>query len=84
MIYRDGVGGPSYHEKVSRLEMPLVEEILTSGQIQPNYKPKFTYCLVDKKINTRLVEKIGNEYANPAPGTTVNTGLTQRAPGSHD
>jgi hypothetical protein len=29
IVYRDGVGGPSYHEKVSRLEMPLVEQAMT-------------------------------------------------------
>jgi len=38
------------------------------------------YTLVDKKINTRLVEKVNNSYANPAPGTTVDKGLVEHAP----
>jgi eukaryotic translation initiation factor 2C len=38
------------------------------------------YTLVDKRINTRLVEKQGDSYANPAPGTIVDTGLVEHAP----
>lgn len=83
-IYRDGVGGPSYQEKVIRFEEPAVTDAIKS--IQANYNPKILYCLVDKRINTRLVEKNGDNYSNPAPGTIVDTGLVEHvsANGSFD
>jgi hypothetical protein len=37
---------------------------------------------VDKKINTRLVEKNNDSYSNPAPGTVVDTGLVEHSPQS--
>ena len=48
--------------------------------VQANYNLKILYCLVDKKINTRLVEKNNDSYSNPAPGTVVDTGLVEHGP----
>jgi aubergine len=79
-IYRDGVGGPSYQSKVIQNEVDAVNKAIES--VTTNYNPKIIYCLIDKKINTRLVEKQGDTYANPAPGTVVNTSITEHAPGS--
>ena len=58
-IYRDGVGGPSYQKYVVEYEIPGVEALL-KGYSQ-GYAPRLLYCLVDKKINTRLIEKKNNE-----------------------
>lgn len=44
---------------------------------QAGYKPKLLYTFVDKRINTRFAEKCGDDYANPAPGTVVDTGLVE-------
>jgi len=63
---------------VIRNEEPAVTNAIK--QIQANYNPKILYCLVDKKINTRLVEKTNDTYSNPAPGTVVDTGLVEHAP----
>ena len=79
-IYRDGVGGPSYQKYVVEYEIPGVEALL-KGYSQ-GYIPRLLYCLVDKKINTRLIEKKNNDYANPAPGTTVDQGLIENCPES--
>jgi hypothetical protein len=70
---------------VIRFEEPAVTDAIKS--IQANYNPKILYCLVDKRINTRLVEKTNDaSYSNPAPGTVVDTGLVEHVPtnGSFD
>lgn len=72
-IYRDGVGGPSYQEKVIRNEIGQVLDVILN--FCPNYKPQILYTLVNKKSNTRFAEKSGEDYFNPAPGTIVDTGF---------
>ena len=62
--------------------MPAIQQAIC--EVQKNYSPKLLYTLVDKKINTRLVEKVGSDYANPAPGTTVDKGLVEHAPNGAD
>jgi hypothetical protein len=49
----------------------------------PNYRPQILYTLVDKRINTRLTEKRGDTYENPAPGTVLDQGLVEN-PGTKD
>lgn len=69
-VYRDGVGGPSYHSKVITNEVEDITHLLSN--YSPNYNPQILYTLVDKRINTRFTEKRGDQYENPAPGTVVD------------
>lgn len=59
-IYRDGVGGPSYQEKVIRNEIEDIMKLIQT--YSNNYKPQILFTLVDKRINTRFTEKRGDEY----------------------
>lgn len=61
-----------------RNEINQVSETILS--FSPNYKPQILYTLVDKRINSRFTEKKGDDYQNPAPGTVIDTGLTEHAP----
>lgn len=54
-VYRDGVGGPSMMEKVLKSELKSMVDAMQS--YQAGYKPKILYTFVDKRINTRFVEK---------------------------
>jgi hypothetical protein len=57
IIYRDGVGGPTYEEFVIRNEGPgggaLWEATMAFA---PNYRPKIVYCMINKNVTTRLFE----------------------------
>ncbi len=44
---------------------------------QQGYNPKILYVFVDKRINSRFAEKVGDDYANPAPGTVIDAGLVE-------
>lgn len=35
------------------------------------------YCLINKKVTTRLFEKINGDVINPAPGTVVDSGIVE-------
>lgn len=59
-IYRDGVGGPSYQEKVIRNEIEDIMKLIQT--YSNNYMPQILFTLVDKRINTRFTEKRGDEY----------------------
>ena len=55
VIYRDGVGGPSYHEKVIRHEIKDVIAKVESHSL--NWKPQVIYNFIDEETNTRFVQK---------------------------
>jgi aubergine-like protein len=74
-VYRDGVGdGQLQH--VFEFEMPQFKECFLG--VSSSYNPKFTFIVVTKKINTRLmVRRGGDQYANPPPGTVADTVITR-------
>ena len=51
-IHRDGVGGPSYKEKVIRNEIEDIMKLIQT--YSNNYKPQILFTLVDKRINTKV------------------------------
>lgn len=75
IIYRDGMGGPSFEALVKRIEVPVICELLETKS--PGYKPKIMYCLVDRNVQHRLFSKNGQEVLNPGPGTIVDNALVE-------
>ena len=73
VVYRDGVGGPSMQDKV--LDYELNDMVAAMTGFQKDYTPNILYVFVDKRINTRFCEKQGDGYANPAPGTVIDSGV---------
>ena len=57
VVYRDGVGGPSFRNKV--LQYELGEMIAAMKAYTSGYDPKILYIFVDKRINTRFFEQDG-------------------------
>jgi hypothetical protein len=76
-IYRDGVGGPSYHEKVIRNEIKDVMSMIQS--YSSNYRPQIVYTLIDEGMNIRFAQMNRDVFENPAPGTVVDQGLVEHA-----
>ena len=75
MIYRDGVGGPSYLEKCLKFEGPGGELMQAIKDYAPNYDPKILFIFINKRITTRFFEKINGGVINPGPGTLVDTSV---------
>ena len=48
-----------------------------------NYNPKILYCLINKKVTTRLFEKLNGEVINPGPGTVADSGLVETDAGQN-
>lgn len=47
--------------------------------LDQNYTPKILYVLVNKKVSTRLFEKVNGDVINPAPGTVVDTAIVEQS-----
>ncbi|XP_058807299.1 piwi-like protein Ago3 [Phymastichus coffea] len=75
-IYRDGVGDGEL-DVVKNYEVKQFLE--TCSMLDPNYKPKLTVVIVQKRVNTRIFEIArGQQLSNPAPGTIVDSVITRR------
>lgn len=76
-IYRDGIGGPSYHEKVVRNEIKDVMSMIQN--FSNSYRPQIVYTLIDEGMNTRFAQLNHDEFENPAPGTVVDQSIVEHA-----
>lgn len=70
-IYRDGVGD-SQLQLCSDYEIPQLQAACLKAF--PNYTPKLTYIVVQKRINTRY---FGTDQKNPSPGTIIDNTVTR-------
>ncbi|CAH0720363.1 unnamed protein product, partial [Brenthis ino] len=75
VIYRDGVGDGQL-KLVQDYEIPQMQ--ISFSLLGETYKPKLTYIVVQKRINTRIFLKAGREFSNPNPGTVVDHDITRR------
>lgn len=76
-FYRDGVGDGQieyvHKQEVTRLEKKLNEIYAKAGD---GKAPRFSFILVNKRLNTRVFNKQGNRYSNPPSGTVVDNTIT--------
>ncbi|XP_034947193.1 piwi-like protein Ago3 [Chelonus insularis] len=78
VVYRDGVGDGQL-ETIASYEIEQLKAAF--GLIEPNYSPKLTVIIVQKRINTRLMATVKNQknrLENPPPGTIVDSCVTRR------
>lgn len=76
IMYRDGVSeGQLEHLIASELD-PLKELLRKIYKDVPEGEPRFTYIVVNKKINTRIFAKGNRGYENPPCGTVVDNTIT--------
>jgi aubergine-like protein len=77
MMYRDGVGdGQLKHVYETELKA-ILKALKVTYETEDQPSPKFTFVVVTKKINTRLLLDLGNgKYDNPPPGTVADDVIT--------
>ncbi|CRK90810.1 CLUMA_CG004500, isoform A [Clunio marinus] len=77
IFYRDGVDeGQNYsviEDEVEHLKKMLKDIYDKFGN---GKKPKFTFIVVTKKLNTRIFLNKNSKYENPEPGTVVDSVIT--------
>ena len=74
VIYRDGIGGPSFKDKVIENEVKYIEESIK--KFNKGYNPGLLYVLLDTNMSLRLFEThSSNQVINPGPGTVVDQGI---------
>lgn len=75
-FYRDGVGEGDI-ERVHKMEVKALLEKLDGVYSKfGTAKPKLTFIIVNKRINTRIFLKQGTKFANPNAGTVVDNTIT--------
>ena len=74
IVYRDGVGD-GMMDTVCDIELPQIQEAF--AMIGSDYKPKFGFVVVKKRITTRLFARAGKQAINPPPGTVVDSEVTR-------
>ncbi|CRL00554.1 CLUMA_CG013814, isoform A [Clunio marinus] len=74
-FYRDGVGDGQI-EFVYKNEVNRLKEKLTNVYGAFNKQPRFTFIIVNKRINTRIFMDKNNKLMNPVPGTIVDHTIT--------
>lgn len=76
-FYRDGVGDGQieyvHSQEVVRLERQLQDIYLKKGAEAP---PKFSFIIVNKRLNTRIFLNDRSAVKNPASGTVVDNTIT--------
>lgn len=76
-FYRDGVGDGQieyiHTQEVARLDEKLQGMYKKFGN---GAAPKFTFIIVNKRLNTRIFGQQGNRFTNPNSGTVVDTTIT--------
>lgn len=76
-LYRDGVGDGQieyiHAQEVKRLQDKITEIYYKA---EPGKQPKFSFIIVNKRLNTRIFLNQGNRVLNPPSGTVVDTTIT--------
>ncbi|XP_063698555.1 protein argonaute-3 [Culicoides brevitarsis] len=75
IIFRDGVGDGQI-QTLKNYEILQLKTALKAEK--PGYDPQFTFIVVQKRINTRMMAIKGNELINPQPGTIVDHSVTRK------
>lgn len=68
VMYCDGVG----EGQIKVIKAQEIDPIMKTLQRIYGYegkKPQFAYIVVNKSVNSRFFKIIGNQHANPRPGT---------------
>lgn len=74
VVYRDGVSDGQL-KMVETYEIP---QLIKCFETFPQYEPKLTFIVVQKRINTTLYTYSANAFGTPPPGTVLDHTLTQK------
>nr|XP_023694176.1 piwi-like protein 2 [Paramormyrops kingsleyae]XP_023694177.1 piwi-like protein 2 [Paramormyrops kingsleyae]XP_023694179.1 piwi-like protein 2 [Paramormyrops kingsleyae]XP_023694180.1 piwi-like protein 2 [Paramormyrops kingsleyae]XP_023694181.1 piwi-like protein 2 [Paramormyrops kingsleyae]XP_023694182.1 piwi-like protein 2 [Paramormyrops kingsleyae]XP_023694183.1 piwi-like protein 2 [Paramormyrops kingsleyae] len=74
VVYRDGVSDG----QLKMVELYEIPQLLQCFKTFPNYEPKLTFIVVQKRVNTTLYLLGGNGHSTPPPGTVLDHTVTSR------
>lgn len=74
-FFSDGVGDGQL-KTVKDYELAQLKQACAS--VSEDYKPPFTFVVVQKRVNTRFYVQTGNKVDNPLPGTVLDHTITRR------
>uniref|UniRef100_A0A4W4H4H5 Piwi domain-containing protein n=1 Tax=Electrophorus electricus TaxID=8005 RepID=A0A4W4H4H5_ELEEL len=74
VIYRDGVSDG----QLKTVELYEIPQILKCFETFPDYEPKLTFIVVQKRINTTLYSYFENRFGAPVPGTVLDHTVTNK------
>lgn len=75
IIYRDGIGGPSYFEKAERTEIPAIKEAIKKKL--PDQDVSLLYVQLNRNVTYRIF--VPNEkYTNPPSGTVIDSNIVEQ------
>lgn len=78
ILFRDGVSDGQL-ENTLNFEIGQFRSAFT--RIDPEYKPKLTFIVVQKRVNSKFYKEIDalqNKYENLPPGTVIDSGVTHK------
>lgn len=82
LVYRDGVSAGQLYsfEREGKAVVRAIEELWHNESLseEEGGRPKVWYCVVQKKIATRIVEAMGSKVMNPPAGLILDHTVTQR------
>lgn len=74
VVYRDGVSDG----QLKMVELYEIPQLLQCFKTFPNYEPKLTFIVVQKRVNTTLYLLGGDGHSTPPPGTVLDHTVTSR------
>ncbi|XP_046871685.1 piwi-like protein 2 [Hypomesus transpacificus] len=74
VVYRDGVSDG----QLKMVELYEVPQLLKCFEALPNYEPKLTFVVVQKRISTTLYSCSGDRFGTSLPGTVLDHTVTNR------
>lgn len=75
-VYRDGVGDGQI-PVVQSYEVPQMKNALCSVDKTGQVKPKLSCIVVQKRVDTRMILRAGQNFGNPKSGTVLDRGVTR-------
>lgn len=82
IFYRNGVNRYENKAVINDEVIPLKTYFISLNIEDASYKPKFTYIVTNKIVDTKFFENGGNNLENPSSGMCVDTLVT--TPGSYE
>ncbi|KAL4660173.1 piwi-like protein 2 [Arapaima gigas] len=74
VVYRDGVSD----SQLKMVELYEIPQLLECFQTFPNYEPKLTFIVVQKRVKTTLYSLTGSDCGSPPPGILLDHTITSK------
>ena len=77
IIYRDGVGGPSFFEKAFEHDTKALQEAIKEASPSRAEGIQVLYVQLNRNISYRIFSRDNGHYLNPPSGSVIDSGLVE-------